>query len=263
MTDLTPDFNRRFSGSDRLHQAGAAAHLKDYASVMVVGLGGVGGWAVEALARSAVGSLTLVDMDHIAESNLNRQIQADYNSLGQAKGEALRQRVLTFYPECEIGLVDDFISPDNADEILLNWLQAGKTKGRQPILLDCCDDARAKVAMATWAKKNRVPIAMAGSAGGKKDPWKIQPSDLRDTTCDPLLAKVRYQLRRAGTISRTDKAKLIAFFSDEPVKGNRSGGGGALNCAGYGSSVMVTATMGMQMAAWAVQQLLKGHHAEH
>lgn len=251
------DMERRFGGVNRLHGPNSLACLSQRVSVAVVGLGGVGSWAVEALARSGVGHLHLIEMDHVSESNLNRQIQATYQTLGSHKAEALIYRVTSYYPECQLSVVDDLITAENSVDILGAWFERSAAANQSCLLLDCCDDARAKVAMVQWAKRAKVKLAVAGSAGGKRKPWLLRPADLRDTTCDPLLAKVRYQLRKAGTISRTDKAKVTAFYSDEPLSGNRTGGGSALNCAGYGSSVAVTATMGMQMAAWAVDELLQ------
>lgn len=217
---------------------------------MVVGVGGVGSWAVEALARSGVGHLTLVDMDHVAESNINRQIQATDTTLGQEKIRALADRIATYAPHCQLTLVDDFLTPDNA-AVLLGQFYAGLPEGDHGVVLDCCDQARAKLAMALWMRQNAKTLFMAGSAGGKTQPWLLQPVDLRDTVNDPLLSKVRYQLRRSGVFSRDAKLKmkLQVVYSPQPVKqGDACDTQAGLNCAGYGSAVTVTATMGMQLA---------------
>ncbi len=249
-----PDLARRFGGLDRLKGDGHARFLNSHVHAMVVGVGGVGSWAVEALARSGVGQITLVDMDHVAESNINRQIQADDSTLGQAKIQALANRIHSYFPGCRVNLVDAFLEAENARE-LINRFKASDSAFK--VLLDCCDNVRAKVAMVVEASRQGLPLVLSGSAGGKTQPWMIQPADLRDTTNDPLLAKVRYQLRKAHGYTKDPKRKLgvPVFYSLEQVKKSEvcepSAG---LNCAGYGSVVTVTATMGMHMAAWALEQ---------
>jgi tRNA threonylcarbamoyladenosine dehydratase len=249
-----PDPARRFGGIDRLRGDGYAGFLNSQVHAMVVGVGGVGSWAVEALARSGVGQITLVDLDHVAESNINRQIQAQDSTLGQAKIQALADRIHGYFPACRVTLVDAFLEPDNARELIAQFRASGQGFN---VLLDCCDNVRAKVAMVVQAASAGVPLVLSGSAGGKTQPWLIQPADLRDTINDPLLAKVRYQLRKAHNYTKDPKKKLgvSVFYSQEQVKKSEvcepSAG---LNCAGYGSVVTVTATMGMHMAAWALEQ---------
>lgn len=246
------DLSRRFGGLDRLYGDCAHNFLNMQVHAMVVGVGGVGSWAAEALARSGIGRITLVDLDHVAESNINRQIQACDSTLGQEKIKALADHIHGYFPTCQITLVDAFLEPDNAQALLTEFSGAA---GQHKVLLDCCDNVRAKVAMATWSKRLGVPVVLSGSAGGKSKPWLVQPADLRDTTNDPLLAKVRYTLRREYGYAKDPKKKMgvPVFYSSEQVKRNEvcepSAG---LNCAGYGSVVTVTATMGMQMAAWAI-----------
>lgn len=246
------DTERRFGGLNRLYGEGFSQRLATQAQAMVVGVGGVGSWAVEALARSGVGCLWLVDLDHVAESNINRQVQATDLSLGQEKIRALADRIATFAPECQVVLVDAFLEEGNAEELLTRFLG---DRSRDAVVLDCCDNARAKVAMAVLCKRLKVPLLMAGSAGGKVKPWLVQPADLRDTTNDPLLAKVRYQLRKAHGFPKEGKKKMAVqvFYSAEQItKPTQCAPQSGLNCAGYGSLVSVTATMGMQMAACAI-----------
>jgi len=250
------DLSRRFGGLDRLYGDGAYHFLNTKVHAMVVGVGGVGSWTAEALARSGVGRITLVDLDHVAESNINRQIQASDATLGLEKIKALAAHIQGYFPQCQLTLVDAFLEPDNAQALLTDFSAAG---GEHKVLLDCCDNVRAKVAMATWSKSLGIPVVLSGSAGGKSKPWLVQPADLRDTTNDPLLAKVRYTLRREYGYAKDPKKKLgvPVFYSAEQVKRSAlcepSAG---LNCAGYGSVVTVTATMGMQMAAWAIAHAL-------
>lgn len=251
------DLSRRFGGLDRLYGDGAHHFLNTRVHAMVVGVGGVGSWAAEALARSGVGNITLVDMDHVAESNINRQIQACDATLGLEKIKALADHIHGYFPECQITLVDAFLEPDNAQALLGQFAAAS---GAHKVLLDCCDNVRAKVAMVNWAKRLAIPLVLSGSAGGKSKPWLVQPADLRDTTNDPLLAKVRYTLRREHGYAKDPKKKLgvPVFYSAEQVKRSETCEPAAgLNCAGYGSVVTLTASMGMQMAAWAIAHALE------
>ena len=246
------DLRRRFGGLDRLYGEGTQEFLNAQVHAMVVGVGGVGSWAAEALARSGVGHITLVDMDHVAESNINRQIQACDATLGQEKISALAEHIHNYFPSCQITLVDAFLEPANAQTLLEKFVDS---QGQHKILLDCCDNVRAKVAMVTVAKRLGITVVLSGSAGGKSKPWLVQPADLRDTTNDPLLAKVRYTLRREHGYAKDPKKKLgvPVFYSAEQVTRSETHQPAAgLNCAGYGSVVAVTATMGMQMAAWAI-----------
>lgn len=253
------DLARRFGGLDRLYGDGTRLALADHAHVMVVGVGGVGSWAVEALARSGVGELTLVDMDHVAESNVNRQLQATSQTLGIEKTRALAQRIAQINPTCKVNCVDDFLTPDNAQALLAEFAACGK---QTKYVLDCCDQFKAKLAMVLVCKRLKLTLLIAGSAGGKSQPWLIQPADLRDTTNDPMLAKLRYQLRKEHNFgskgAKNTKLGVQTFFSPEQIrKSEICQTDAGLNCAGYGSVVGVTATMGMQMAAWAVNDLVK------
>lgn len=250
------DLSRRFGGLDRLYGEGAHHFLNAHVHAMVVGVGGVGSWAAEALARSGVGRITLVDMDHVAESNINRQIQALDATLGQEKIKALADHIHSYFPTCAITLVDAFLEPDNAQALLEQFASA---PSQHKALLDCCDNVRAKVAMAHWARRLNIAVVLSGSAGGKSKPWLVQPADLRDTTNDPLLAKVRYTLRREHGYAKDPKKKLgvPVFYSAEQVtRSEMYEPAAGLNCAGYGSVVTVTATMGMQMAAWAISHFI-------
>lgn len=243
------DLERRFSGLRRLYGDEAYLRLRGL-RVAVVGLGGVGSWAVEALARSGVGALLLVDMDHVAESNVNRQVQATGRTLGQHKGHALRDRVADIHPGCEVVVVDDFAGPHN-------WpaLMPARVDG----LIDACDQPRAKVALAAWARGAGVPAVLVGAAGGKRLPQRVEVDDLVAVTHDPLLASVRQRLRKDGAAPRQGAMGLRCVFSREPVV--RPGGEGCdiegnLACHGYGSSVTVTATFGFVAASVTIEAAL-------
>jgi tRNA A37 threonylcarbamoyladenosine dehydratase len=233
--------NRRFGGVARLYgEEGLKAF--EQAHVLVAGLGGVGSWAAEALARSAVAEMTLVDFDHIAESNVNRQLHAIEGAFGQSKVNAMAERLLSINPNLKINIIDDFLTPDNLDEHL-----AKHAANTLFVVLDATDDVKMKIALANYCKKN-IPLIICGGAGGKLDPSRISACDLSKTTQDPLLSKIRYTLRKEYGFSSDPKKKLglTAVYSDEPRQGVASGG---LACSGYGSGVTVTASFGFIAAA--------------
>jgi tRNA A37 threonylcarbamoyladenosine dehydratase len=242
------DFERRFGGLRRLYGVDGAQRMFD-AHVVVVGIGGVGSWAAEALARSGVRRLTLIDLDHVALSNVNRQIHASDATLGQAKGEAMRARVASFHPACQVDVVDDFVTPDN-------WPMLLPPGAEQPsALIDACDQVRAKTALAAWAQRVGVPFVTVGAAGGKRLAHRVELADLADVTHDPLLAQLRYRLRKHHAAARNGRMGTACVFSREAVAPpdascDVAGADGSLNCHGYGSSVSVTATFGLCAAGW-------------
>lgn len=251
------DLQRRFGGVDRLYGEGALARLGG-AHACVIGIGGVGSWVAEALARSGVGALTLIDLDHVAESNINRQVHALDDTLGQAKVEAMAARIRAINPHARLTLVDAFIAPDNAAALLLPG-----DGSRFDVVIDAIDQVRAKVAVAAHCHRQRIPLMIAGGAGGKRDPGRLRLADLSATEQDPLLAKVRRALRAEHGFPRDPRRRfgLQAVYSDEPVRYpdaacNTQQALQGLACAGYGSSVMMTAGMGLRLAACAMEILL-------
>ena len=244
------DLERRFGGLRRLY--GDAAYLRiRAASVAVVGLGGVGSWCAEALARSGVASLTLIDLDHVAESNINRQVQAVGATVGQAKVQALRERIKDIHPGCAVIGVEEFVDEQNWPGLL-----------PQPVdvVIDACDQVRAKAAIASWALSTNRTLVIAGAAGGKRRPHEVEVADLGLVTHDPLLASLRNRLRKFHGAARSGKIGVRCVFSREAVAtpdASRSVDGasidGTLNCHGYGSSVGVTATFGMVAASLALE----------
>ena len=247
--DSAADLERRFGGLRRLYGDTGYTRLRA-ARVAVVGLGGVGSWAVEALARSGVAQLVLFDLDHVAESNINRQVQALGRTLGQAKGEALRERIADIHPGCDVQVVDDFVTPENWPALLPVPVD---------VLIDACDQVRAKAALAAWSLAQRVPLVCVGAAGGKRQPERVEVEDLAETTHDPLLASLRQRLRKEHGAARQGRMGLRCVFSRESVAmpAESCETDGTLNCAGYGSSVTVTATFGMVAAGEAISQLLR------
>ncbi|MBM3386604.1 MAG: tRNA threonylcarbamoyladenosine dehydratase [Betaproteobacteria bacterium] len=245
------DEERRFSGLQRLYGLDAAQRLRR-AHMVVVGIGGVGSWTAEALARSGIARLTLIDMDHIAESNVNRQIHALTSTLGQAKAEAMRERIAQIHPGCQVDVVDDFVSPENWPALLPE---------RPDALIDACDQVKAKLAMANWALREQVPFVCVGAAGGKRLAHQVDVQDLAQVTHDPLLAQLRYRLRKHHGVRRDGKRiGLRCVFSREPVAGPDAScameADGTLNCHGYGSLVGVTATFGLCAATEAMNMLV-------
>lgn len=249
------DAARRFGGLDRLYGGGSVEALLA-AHACVIGIGGVGSWAVEALARSGVGRLTLVDLDHVAESNINRQAHALDDTLGMAKVRAMAARVAAINPLCALTEVEDFLTPENAETLLQGY----------DVVIDAIDNVRAKVAIAAVCRRRRIPLVMAGGAGGKTDPSRICIDDLARTLQDPLLSKVRARLRKEHGFSRDPKKKfgIEAVFSTEPLRypaaqscdAASAAAPQGLACAGYGSSMAVTASVGLFCAARALDHLL-------
>ena len=248
--DETADLQRRFGGLERLYGIDGAAAIRK-AHVAVIGVGGVGSWAAEALARSAVGEITLVDLDHVAESNINRQIHALAGTLGQAKVQAMRDRILQINPACVVHGIEEFVEPGNWPALLPQGVDA---------VIDACDQVKAKTAMAAWALSTRTMFISAGAAGGKRLAHKVDIDDLANTTHDPLLAQLRYRLRKFNGAPREGKKiGLACVFSREAVAPPDAScaveGDGSLNCHGYGSVVSVTATFGQCAAGWVLDRL--------
>ena len=244
---------RRFGGLQRLYGVQGAQNIRR-AHVAVVGIGGVGSWVAEALARSGVARLSLIDLDHIAESNINRQIHALTSTTGQAKVQAMRERIALIHPECQVDAVDAFVTPENWPALLPAVPDA---------LIDACDQVKAKVAMALWAKQHSVGFITVGAAGGKRLAHKVDIDDLSKITHDPLLAQVRYQLRKHHGGARGEQRMGVqGVFSREAVAPPDPScaveGDGSLNCHGYGSSVSVTATFGMCATSQVLNFLANG-----
>ncbi len=269
-TDLTDiDFERRFGGIARLYGAQGLARFRQ-AHVCVVGVGGVGSWIVEALARSAIGAITVIDLDNLAESNINRQIHALTDTLGKAKVTAMHERIVQINPFCRVTEVEDFLTPDNVAEMI--------PLGHFDYVIDAIDNVRAKVALIAYCREHKIPMITSGGAGGQIDPTKIEIRDLCRTEQEPLLAKVRTRLRALHRFPRGTKNKfgIDAVFSTEPLrlpeseegaqceveidadfadKDDDAAGITGLNCAGFGSAMVVTASFGLVAAAHVLRKI--------
>lgn len=246
------DFERRFQGITRLYGAHGLARFQT-AHVCVVGVGGVGSWVAEAFARSGIGKITLIDLDNVAESNMNRQIQALTNTLGQAKVTALAERITQINPLCEVIQIDDFVTPENLPELI---------KAPQfDYVVDAIDSVKAKTALLAFCRAESISIVTIGGAGGQIDPSKIEVRDLCRTEQEPLLSLVRKRLRQQYGFPRGTKNKfgIDAVFSMEPLtfpeSSCESDAITGLNCAGFGSTMVVTASFGMHAAALVLRKL--------
>lgn len=247
MTDLLQDdeYDRRFAGVAKIYGDDSFHHYEN-SHVMVIGIGGVGSWAVEALARTGIGELTLVDMDVVAVSNINRQLPAMTATLGCEKIEIMAERCRSINPRIKINLIDDYLTPENVKEIL---------SGNPDIILDCIDDVKAKFALMLHCRFNKVPLIVSGGAGGKLDPLKIRVADLSRTEQDPMLAKLRAQLRAKGICKKPkEKFGITCVYSiDNPFSSADVCASAGLRCGGYGSAVVVTSSFAMV----AVSEVLK------
>lgn len=254
------DIARRFGGVSRLYGVDGLAKLQAM-HLCVIGIGGVGSWAAEAVARNAVGTITLIDLDNIAESNVNRQLHAVDGAFGKAKVTAMAERIKLINPTAIVHEVEDFVTAENVSAMLNRNFHG---------VIDCIDDAKAKAAIAAFCQQKNIPLVMTGAAGGRLDASCIKQADLSQVSHDKLLAKVRNLLRRDYGFAKADTGKgkpskfaIQCVYSDEEVimpdracETNDTAITG-LNCAGYGSSVCVTAPFGFAAAGLLIRELLK------
>ncbi len=251
------DLDRRFGGIARLYgRDGLSRFLK--AKIAVIGIGGVGSWVVEALARSAVGEITLFDLDHIAESNVNRQLHALEETFGQAKVSAMTQRVRQINPQCRVTPVESFVEADNLEVI---------TTGGFDYVIDCIDNFRTKAALIAACHREKIRIITVGGAGGQIDPTQIRLADMSRSEQDPLLSKTRKLLRReygfpTNTKRRFDVPCVYSLeqqrypSAEGEVCMDRPGSlEGSLNCGGYGSAMTVTASFGLVAVSHVLKRL--------
>ena len=253
-------YERRFQGTRTLYGTAAVTTFAD-AHVYVIGVGGVGSWAAEALARTAVGTITLIDLDVLVASNVNRQLPALDSTFGESKIAAMATRIREINPKVTLNLIDDFLTVENVATFLPSRDEAKDAiaQGRPMVILDCVDDMNAKLAIALHCRFNKLKLVCAGGAGGKIDPSQIRVSDLRDSYQDPLLAKLRNKLRHEKGINSTLKEKfgIKCVYSTEPPRVDKSCQTGGLQCGGYGSAVVVTSVVAMIMVSEALQLLIK------
>ncbi|MEJ2406567.1 MAG: tRNA threonylcarbamoyladenosine dehydratase [Candidatus Thiodiazotropha sp.] len=252
------DYSRRFGGVGRLYgQQGLERFAQ--AHVAVVGVGGVGSWAVEALARSGIGKLSLYDLDHVAESNLNRQLTALDETLGMAKVQVMSRRIHAINPDCVVTSHELFIEQDKVDLL---------SQGGYDYVVDCIDNFRVKAAMIAACRRAKVPLVTVGGAGGQSDPTQIRLADLSRSEHDPLLSRTRKLLRQQYGFSTNlkrrfhvpcvyslEQQRLPVFVAESCASGSPAGVDGSLNCAGYGSVMSVTASFGLVAVSHVLDKL--------
>ena len=255
------DYQLRFGGIARLYGNSQSEALRQ-ANFCVIGIGGVGSWVAEALARNGVGQITLIDLDDLCVTNINRQIHALTDTVGLSKVDVMRDRIMQINPDCSVSTVEDFVTLENVTELLSNSFD---------YVIDAIDSVNVKCAIIAYCKRNKLPIITIGGAGGQVDPSKIATADLSQTYQDPLLAKVRNQLRREYNFSRNVKRKfsIDAVFSSEQLRypdaeGNvchakqSNDGAMRLDCSGgFGAATHVTACFAFFAVAKAMDKYLK------
>lgn len=266
---------RRFGGIARLYGEAGLRRLQA-SHICVIGIGGVGSWVVESLARSGVGAITLIDMDLVAESNINRQIVATTDSIGRDKVLVMQDRIGQINPDCNVTVIDEFINRDNLER-LLNQQQ--NSNSRMDFVVDCIDDFRTKAALIYYCKSNKMRVLTIGGAGGQTDPSKIRQSDLSRTQHDVLLAKTRKLLRQDYAFARNPKRSfgVPCIYSDEQAVFPDGQGGltvqkpnndrfsenadipsNALNCAGgLGSITHTTGSFAFFASAFVLNKLAR------
>jgi tRNA threonylcarbamoyladenosine dehydratase len=251
---------QRFGGTQRLYGIEQTL-LLSRSKVCIVGIGGVGCWVAEALARTAIGNLTLIDLDDICVTNTNRQIQAMQSTIGQAKVSEMKKRILDINPDCSVNAIEDFVTADNVAEMLTKDFD---------YVVDATDSVNAKASMIVYCKRNKIPILTIGGAGGQIDPTQIAISDLSKTIQDPLAAKLRSNLRRLHNFTVNSKRRfgVECVYSTEQLRypqndgsvcatKNLQDGSVKLDCnTGFGASVAVTATFGFVAAARVIDKII-------
>ena len=247
---------RRFGGIRRLYGEHALARFRQ-AHVCVLGIGGVGSWAAEALARSAIGKITLVDLDHVVESNINRQLQALTETLGMAKVAVMAGRIRQINPDCEAIAVEEFLTPDNLDVLLA---------GGHDYIIDCIDGFRIKAGLIAHCRRRKLPLITVGGAGGQTDPTRIRVADLSRTEHDVLLSRTRRLLRsdygfpvnpqRRFAVPCVYSLEQLHYPDDSGGVSREKPGSGGLSCAGgLGSVATVTAAFGLVAASHVLNKL--------
>ncbi len=249
----------KFGGTQRLYSQTGIDNL-NRSCVTIVGIGGVGSWVAEALARTAIGKIILIDLDDLCITNTNRQIHATDDNVGRLKVEVMAERIKLINPSCQVLPVVDFINKDNLAEHIDNSTD---------YVVDAIDNARTKAAMIAYCKRQKIKILSIGGAGGQKDPLKITLGDLSRSWQDPLSAKVRSELRSNYRFSKNPKRRfgVECVYSTEQLIYPKADGGvslekqsregsARLDCAqGLGAAVTVTATFGMIAAARIINKL--------
>lgn len=256
----TQEYIDRFSGITRLYGVAGAETLRN-AHVCVVGLGGVGSWAVESLARSGVGTITLIDFDEVSLSNMNRQLPALTQNAGRKKISVMVERIQQINPDCVVNPIDDFITAQTCERYM--------SRGYDYVI-DAIDSIKFKSMMIAYCRRAKIPIITTGGAGGLTDPTRIMIADVSKTYNDPLISRVRAQLRKDYGFTSNPKRRFgveCVFSSQQPVYPKPDGTvscqkpgihGISLDCRlGYGSACGITASFGLFAATRAINKLIE------
>jgi len=262
MSTPDPDWQRRFGGITRLY--GTNASTLAHCRAMVVGIGGVGTWVAEALARSGVGKLTLVDADAVCETNTNRQIHAVHSEIGHPKVASMSRRLQAINPGINVLPIEEFFSAGNADRLL---------DPLPDVVVDAIDTVPAKSLLLATCWRADIPVVTCGGAGGRTDPTRIRSADLGHSGGDPLLRAVRRMLRTKHGVERDPNGifHIPAVFSSEPIRFPWANGtvcaqpepgtSQRLDCAsGLGTVAHVTGSFGLAAAARSIALLLRTNH---
>ena len=243
----------RFGGIERLYGKEKFQRLQN-AHVAIIGLGGVGCWSAEMLARAGVGKLTLIDADELCVTNINRQIHALDSTVGKSKVLTMAERIKDINPECEVIVHESFFMDSTADELLAPDYD---------VVLDAIDSVKHKVQLFMQCRQRKITLVTAGGAGGKTDPSRIQVADLNKTIRDPLLRKVRKELRKDPTLKIRKKFKVQAVFSNQEIMApildeSEHSESRKLDCnTGYGTSPIIISHFGIRAADVVISELLK------
>lgn len=259
--ELSADYVDRFGGVGRLFGRAALERLQA-AHVVVIGVGGVGSWAVEALVRSGIGAITLIDLDDVCITNVNRQLPAVDGQIGRPKIAVLAERVRLINPECRVEAVPDFFTPASAERLI---------EPAYDYVIDAIDSMSHKALLIAECRRRGRPIVTVGGAGGRRDPTRIRAGDLGEASGDELLRLVRKKLRREHGFAPGAQRGRMHFgvrcvWSDEsPVYPWANGTCAAepepgtnltLDCeSGFGTAMFVTAAFGLAAAAEAVRAI--------
>lgn len=243
MTKKEVDVDRRFGGIIRLYGKKKFQWIQN-SHICVIGIGGVGSWVAESLARHGVGKITLIDMDHIVESNINRQIHALDSTNGESKIKAMKDRIMDINPQCQVECIDDFLEESNIENYVSSKFN---------YIVDAIDQSSVKISLAEYCQSKNLPLVMVGGAGGRTDPSRIKVSNLSKTFGDPLIGNIRKHFNKKNKLLKNNY-EIPTVFSDEPIvksdECEADTAGGGLNCDGYGSSLNITAAMAFYVVAY-------------
>jgi tRNA A37 threonylcarbamoyladenosine dehydratase len=251
---MNDNFKAKFEAVARVYGDHIEAILMNK-HVLIVGLGGVGSWAFEALVRSGIHNITIIDFDDICVSNTNRQVHTNIKSYGKFKTDELKARALSINPEISINIINEFLTEKNINEVF---------NTKYDFVIDCIDSVKNKCILIAKTREKQIPIIVTGGVGGKKNPFAIQLADLNRSYNDKLLMHVRKKLKREYGFPPFDKKKFnipCLFSPEEQIHPDNLTKKAGLNCQnGFGSLLHVTGTMGFMASSYVLNTLLAENH---